>query len=89
MYAYELFFKYSNIFPGSWAATHTAAVEQRLSFSLVDVSGPRTTIELEASNVREVLDHLWEQDLREKNFYFPTGVSAYTHTYKLCTIDSC
>ena len=37
-------------------------------FSIVDVSGQRTTIELEGPNVREVLAHLWEQDLREKNF---------------------
>jgi sarcosine oxidase subunit gamma len=40
-------------------------------FSAVDVSGQRTTIELEGPNVREVLAHLWEQDLREKNF--PVG----------------
>lgn len=37
-------------------------------FSMVDVSGQRTTIELEGPNVREVLAHLWEQDLREKSF---------------------
>jgi sarcosine oxidase, subunit gamma len=37
-------------------------------FSLVDVSGQRTTIELEGPNAREVLAHLWEQDLREKKF---------------------
>ena len=37
-------------------------------FSVVDVSGQRTTIELEGPNAREVLAHLWEQDLREKNF---------------------
>jgi len=37
-------------------------------FSLVDVSGQRTTIELEGPNVRELLAHLWDQDLREKNF---------------------
>jgi sarcosine oxidase, subunit gamma len=37
-------------------------------FSAVDVSGQRTTIELEGTNVREVLAHLWEQDLREKSF---------------------
>lgn len=37
-------------------------------FSVVDVSGQRTTIELEGPNVREVLAHLWDQDLREKRF---------------------
>jgi sarcosine oxidase, subunit gamma len=37
-------------------------------FSIVDVSGQRTTIELEGPKVREVLAHLWEQDLREKSF---------------------
>ena len=37
-------------------------------FNVVDVSGQRTTIELEGPKVREVLAHLWEQDLREKNF---------------------
>jgi len=40
-------------------------------FSVVDVSGQRTNIELEGPNAREVLAHLWEQDLREKNF--PVG----------------
>lgn len=37
-------------------------------FSAVDVSGQRTTIELEGPKVREVLAHLWDQDLREKKF---------------------
>ncbi len=37
-------------------------------FSVVDVSGQRTTIEFEGPNVRELLAHLWDQDLREKNF---------------------
>lgn len=40
-------------------------------FSVVDVSGQRTTIELEGPKVREVLAHLWDQDLRERNF--PVG----------------
>jgi len=39
--------------------------------SLVNVSGQRTTIELEGPHAREVLLHLWEQDLREKSF--PVG----------------
>jgi len=37
-------------------------------FSVVDVSGQRSTIELEGPNVRKVLSHLWDQDLREKSF---------------------
>ena len=37
-------------------------------FSIVDVSGQRTTIELEGPMAHEVLAHLWEQDLREKSF---------------------
>jgi len=37
-------------------------------FSVVDVSGQRTTIELEGPMVRDLLAHLWEQDLREKTF---------------------
>jgi len=37
-------------------------------FSVVDVSGQRTTIELEGPKVCEVLAHLWDQDLRDKNF---------------------
>jgi sarcosine oxidase subunit gamma len=40
-------------------------------FSLVDVSDQRTTIELEGSKVREVIAHVWEQDLREASF--PVG----------------
>lgn len=37
-------------------------------FSFVDVSGQRTTIELEGPNAKDVLAHLWDQDLREKSF---------------------
>ena len=36
-------------------------------FSAVNVSGQRTTIELEGPKSREVLAHLWDQDLREKS----------------------
>jgi sarcosine oxidase subunit gamma len=43
-------------------------LEDQYHLSVVDVSGQRTTIELEGPNVREVLAHLWEQDLREKSF---------------------
>ena len=66
--------------PDWWLLIGFERVEQQLAplrlnddyhFSVVDVSGQRTTIELEGPKVREVLAHLWEQDLREKNF--PTG----------------
>jgi sarcosine oxidase, subunit gamma len=43
-------------------------------FSAVDVSGQRTTIELQGPHARDVLAHLWEQDLREKSF--PVGSAS-------------
>src|SRR5678816_4864656 len=43
-------------------------LREEYHFSVVDVSGQRTTIELEGPKAREVLAHLWDQDLREKNF---------------------
>ena len=62
--------------PDWWLIVGSQHVEQNLAplwqnhhhFSIVDVSGQRTTIELEGPNVREVLAHLWDQDLREKSF---------------------
>ena len=45
----------------------TLLLKSDYHFSVVDVSGQRTTIELEGPKVREVLAHLWEQDLREKS----------------------
>jgi sarcosine oxidase subunit gamma len=39
--------------------------------SVVDVSGQRTTIEMEGQHARDVLAHLWEQDLRDKGL--PVG----------------
>jgi len=63
--------------PDWWLIVGFQEAEQRLAplllnnqyhFSVVDVSGQRTTIELEGPKVREVLAHLWEQDLREKSF---------------------
>lgn len=63
--------------PDWWLIVGFQEAEQKLApillkddhhFSVVDVSGQRTTIELEGPNVREVLAHLWEQDLREKSF---------------------
>jgi sarcosine oxidase, subunit gamma len=66
--------------PDWWLIVGIPEVEQKLSslrsnedyhFSAVDVSGQRTTIELEGPKVRELLAQLWEQDLREKTF--PVG----------------
>ena len=63
--------------PDWWLIVGLEKAEQKLfplklnddfHFSVVDVSGQRTTIELEGPEVREVLAHLWEQDLREKSF---------------------
>jgi sarcosine oxidase subunit gamma len=63
--------------PDWWLLVGFLEAEQQLAsrrlnndyhFSVVDVSGQRTTIELEGPKVCEVLAHLWDQDLREKNF---------------------
>lgn len=63
--------------PDWWMIVGYHDAEQKLAplllnndyhFSSVDVSGQRTTIELEGPKVREVLAHLWDQDLREKSF---------------------
>jgi sarcosine oxidase subunit gamma len=61
--------------PDWWLIVALNETEQKLAplkndhhFSFVDVSGQRTTIELEGPKVRDVLAHLWEQDLREKSF---------------------
>jgi sarcosine oxidase, subunit gamma len=40
-------------------------------FSIVNVTGQRTTIEIKGTHAHEVLAHLWEQDLRDKSF--PVG----------------
>ncbi|MBX3238902.1 MAG: hypothetical protein KIT80_08990 [Chitinophagaceae bacterium] len=53
------------------AAQQLTPLKDQYHYSVVDVSGQRTTIELEGPNAREVLAHLWEQDLREKSF--PVG----------------
>ncbi len=63
--------------PDWWLIVGFQEAEQKLAallsqnqhhFSAVDVSGQRTTVELEGPKVREVLAHLWDQDLREKSF---------------------
>jgi sarcosine oxidase, subunit gamma len=55
------------------AVRHIAPLlsEDQYHFSAVAISGQRTTIELQGPNAREVLAHLWEQDLRDKSF--PVG----------------
>ncbi len=50
------------------AGNTLAAFQNENHFSAVDVSDQRTTIALEGTAAREVLAHLWEQDLREKSF---------------------
>lgn len=50
------------------AGQKLALLHDNYHFSKVDVSGQRTTIELEGPKVRELLAHLWDQDLREKSF---------------------
>jgi len=65
--------------PDWWLIVGSPEADKNLSplraqgyhFSVVDVSGQRTTIDLEGPNAQEVLAHLWEQDLREKTF--PVG----------------
>jgi len=63
--------------PDWWLIVGLQEAEQKLAplllenhhhFSVVDVSGQRTTIELEGTKAHEVLAHLWEQDLRDKSF---------------------
>jgi sarcosine oxidase subunit gamma len=63
--------------PDWWLIAGLPEVEQKLApllpenhhhFSAVDVSGQRTTIELEGPEARVVLAHLWDQDLRDKSF---------------------
>ena len=63
--------------PDWWLIVGLQEVEQKLAplrsqnqyhFSVVDVSGQRTTLSLEGPKVRDVLAHLWDQDLREKSF---------------------
>lgn len=61
--------------PDWWFATGTADVEslvapirERHHLSIVDVSAQRTKIELYGPQSRAILEHVWEQDLRDENF---------------------
>jgi sarcosine oxidase, subunit gamma len=82
--------------PDWWLIVGFPKAEQSLAplkndyhFSIVDVSGQRTTIELEGPKVREVLAHLWEQDLRRKSFPIGTvsqGLMAKAPVI-LCHVD--
>ncbi|MFT3703096.1 MAG: sarcosine oxidase subunit gamma family protein [Agriterribacter sp.] len=50
------------------AGQKLAQLKDQYHFSIVDVSGQRTTIELQGPHARKILAHIWEQDLREKSF---------------------
>ncbi len=61
--------------PDQWMLTGTGDLESLLNsvrethhMSLVDVSSQRTKIEIFGPKAKEVLEHVWEQDLRERNF---------------------
>lgn len=61
--------------PDQWLLTGTndaasllAPVKAAHHISVVDISAQRTKIEIFGPNAKEVLEHVWEQDLREKNF---------------------
>jgi sarcosine oxidase subunit gamma len=69
--------------PDQWLIVGMKDIEERLNvlksnpenhYGLVNVSEQRTTIELTGKNARCVLEHVWEQDLREKSF--PAGSSS-------------
>lgn len=61
--------------PDQWMLTGTedasallAPVREAHHVSVVDVSAQRTKIEIWGPDAKSVLEHVWEQDLREKNF---------------------
>ena len=61
--------------PDQWLLTGTMEVAEVLApvrdahhISVVDISAQRTKIEVYGPNSLEVLEHVWEQDLRPKNF---------------------
>jgi len=61
--------------PDWWYLTGTADIQALLRpvqeshhISLVDVSSQRTKIEVYGPNAKDVLEHYWEQDLRDEHF---------------------
>jgi sarcosine oxidase subunit gamma len=61
--------------PDQWMLTGTADAAELLApvraahhISIVDVSAQRTKVEVYGPNAKEVLEHVWEHDLREKHF---------------------
>jgi sarcosine oxidase subunit gamma len=61
--------------PDQWLLTGTADASELLEhvraihhISLVDISAQRTKLEVSGPKSVEVLEHVWEQDLRKKNF---------------------
>ena len=61
--------------PDQWLLTGTldaaevlAPVQAAHHVSIVDISGQRTKIEVYGPNSREVLEHVWEHDLRPQRF---------------------
>lgn len=61
--------------PDQWMLTGTADAAELLSpvraahhISVVDVSAQRTKLEISGSASVDVLEHVWEHDLREKQF---------------------
>ena len=61
--------------PDQWMLTGTADATELLApvraahhISIVDVSAQRTKVEISGPKSVEVLEHVWEHDLREKHF---------------------
>lgn len=61
--------------PDQWMLTGTADAMDLLNhvramhhISITDISAQRTKLEVYGPNSVEVLEHVWEQDLRKKNF---------------------
>lgn len=65
--------------PDWWLLTGTADIQSLLKpvqsahhISVVDVSAQRTKLEIYGPKVKEILAHVWEQDLRDANFPIDT-----------------
>lgn len=65
--------------PDWWLLTGTADIESLLKpvqsahhISVVDVSAQRTKLEIYGPKVKEILGHVWEQDLRDAKFPIDT-----------------